>query len=198
MEVVCFMLHDAGLPAGEPLFHGLAGSIGVPQLDVPMASHDGLVSGDRQAPFEERGCLRSQGLVRRVDDGEELQLLPVPHSGRRRVNLVFVLKDGQLKGDAQLRSSQAHARSVMHDLTHPINECQQLNVVYLAIKGGRNMTQDRMTRLDNCRKPLCVKQPSDSIPDLRGVEVGGGAGRLGMRLMRHAFEPNAEVSATVG
>jgi hypothetical protein len=86
----------------------------------------------------------------------------------------------------------------MHDLTHPINECQQLNVVYLAIKGGRNMTQDRMTRLDNCRKPLCVKQPSDSIPDLRGVEVGGGAGRLGMRLMRHAFEPNAEVSATVG
>ncbi|GGJ26226.1 hypothetical protein GCM10010052_23920 [Paenarthrobacter histidinolovorans] len=63
----------------------------------------------------------------------------------------------------------------MHGFAHPFQQRQQFEVVELALVRRGMLAQHRVPRLDNSREILGIKQPSDGIPDLEGIEVCSGA-----------------------
>lgn len=182
--MVRFMLGDPGLPAGEPLSVRLPFRCQVREFDLPVPGDDGLVPADGQTPFIEGSRLRPHGPIAGVQYSKELEWLPVPGSGRRRVDGVLVLQDSHPQGNTELRRSKANTGCSVHDLTHPGNESSKFGRVELAIEGSGQLPENGVAGLDDWWHGLSVQNAADGVPDPDRSEISGrgcctGIGKMG-------------------
>jgi hypothetical protein len=135
-----------------------------------MAGHYRLQAAQGQATLKEGRGSRSDGGVARVDDGQEFQRGAVAHGSGLRVDVVLVLKDRQLKRDAELRGGQPHARGLVHHLAHQGYQLLKFGGTDLSIEGGSVLPEHGMASLDNGRQRSGGQDLLDVFPEVRRTE----------------------------
>ena len=114
-----------------------------------------------------------EGLIARVQHGEERQRLPPADGSYLGVDLELVLEDGELQRNPELRRRQSDARGLVHHAAHQVDQVTEFGIAQLAIEGRSHMPQDRMPGLDNRRKNTRAENLLDGLANPGGAVVGG-------------------------